>query len=327
MAYDGPPELTWARAFTTWDLDVVTLLAGAGLVVAYAVAARRSGGWPMGRRIAFYAGAGLLVLTGVVEPWGVLLGSRLGLRHAAGDPADGRTRAAGPGPAHRARISGGSRADRRGAASSLGAAGDVPAGRDGTGDRGAVPRVVHGLVRRLAGAPWLLGLTHLLLVVVGFAFFGPLLEGDESRRRLPWVAAAAVVFVETVLDSIPGIVVWLRGSVLAPAYWSALGRPWGRAPLADQRLGGLMFWGIGEVVGLPILLATVVAWMRADAREAARIDAELDAQRSLDDVAVGAQTERRRLKRPTVRSQPSSDASGACTSGRSLLKNACCVPG
>jgi hypothetical protein len=39
-----------------------------------------------------------------------------------------------------------------------------------------------------------------------------------------------------------------------------------------------MFWGIGEVVGLPILLATIVGWMRADAREAARIDAELDAQ-------------------------------------------------
>jgi putative membrane protein len=38
-----------------------------------------------------------------------------------------------------------------------------------------------------------------------------------------------------------------------------------------------MLWAIGEVVGLPLLLLVVIQWMRADAREAARIDAELDA--------------------------------------------------
>ena len=40
-----------------------------------------------------------------------------------------------------------------------------------------------------------------------------------------------------------------------------------------------MLWAIGEVVGLPLLLLVVVQWMRADAREAARIDAELDRAR------------------------------------------------
>jgi cytochrome c oxidase assembly factor CtaG len=124
---------------------------------------------------------------------------------------------------------------------------------------------------------WALALAHLALVLVGFAFFWPLLTPDADRR-LPWAAAAAVVFVESVLDAVPGIVLWLRSSLLAPEYWLAVHRPWGRPPLADQQLGGLVYWGIGEMVGLPILLVTVVAWMRADARDAARIDAELDAQ-------------------------------------------------
>ena len=64
--------------------------------------------------------------------------------------------------------------------------------------------------------------------------------------------------------------------------WLTLNRPWGRSPLADQQLGGLVYWGIGEIVGLPILLVTVVGWMRADAMDAARIDAELDAQEAAE---------------------------------------------
>jgi putative copper resistance protein D len=112
-------------------------------------------------------------------------------------------------------------------------------------------------------------------------FFWPVLDADDERR-LPWPAATAVVFVETVLDSVPGIVVWLRGTLLAPDYWSALARPWGRTPLSDQKFGGLVFWGIGEVVGLPILIVTVARWVRADAREAARIDAALDAEEATE---------------------------------------------
>jgi cytochrome c oxidase assembly factor CtaG len=278
MAYDGPPELTWARAFTTWHLDAVTLLAGAGLVVSYALASRHAGTWPMGRRIAFYAGAGLLILTGssslgaysavlasVYAAQLAILLTAVPVLLALGQPIELASRVA---PARTAALL------------------RFPVVRlvmfppVGMALVIGLPFLVWftGWYAASLEHSWLLGLTHVLLVLVGFAFFGPLLEGDEGRRRLPWVAAAAVVFVETVLDSVPGIVVWLRGTLLAPAYWAALGRPWGRTPLADQKLSGLMFWGIGEVVGLPILLATIVAWMRADACEAARIDAELDAQ-------------------------------------------------
>jgi putative copper resistance protein D len=71
-------------------------------------------------------------------------------------------------------------------------------------------------------------------------------------------------------------VLWLGTGLLAADYYRAIGRPWGRSLLSDQRFGGVMLWAIGEVVGLPLLLLVVVQWMRADAREAARIDAELD---------------------------------------------------
>ena len=38
----------------------------------------------------------------------------------------------------------------------------------------------------------------------------------------------------------------------------------------------MVLWGIGELVGLPLLMLVVVQWVRTDAAEAARIDAELD---------------------------------------------------
>ena len=125
---------------------------------------------------------------------------------------------------------------------------------------------------------WVYWLLHVAFVVVGLAFFWPVLAVDADPR-LPYAALAAVVFVETLVDSVPGIVRWLSNDLIAPTYYLSIGRPWGRTPLDDQKFGGVMLWAIGEVVGLPLLLLVVVQWMRADAREAARIDAVLDRAR------------------------------------------------
>ncbi|HTY72437.1 MAG TPA: cytochrome c oxidase assembly protein [Actinomycetes bacterium] len=282
-AYSGPPALTWGRAFSTWHLDVVALILAVLLAAAYVAGVRavRAGGhgrWPTGRSVLFGFGVALLVLTccsslgayASVLAWVyaaqmALLLSAVPVLLALGQPVE---LAAEVSPRRTAAVL------------------RFPLVRLLTFPPVAMALVVGvpflvwftGWYAASLENAWVRGLTHVVLVVVGFAFFWSLLEVEDSRRRLPWAAAAAIVFVETVLDAVPGIVVWLRSSVLAPGYWGTLARPWGRTPLADQRLGGLVFWGIGEVVGLPILLATVVGWMRADAAEARRIDAELDAQ-------------------------------------------------
>ena len=53
---------------------------------------------------------------------------------------------------------------------------------------------------------------------------------------------------------------------------------WAPAALDDQHTAGGILWAMAEVLDLPFLVLAATRWMRADAVEARRIDAELDAE-------------------------------------------------
>jgi putative membrane protein len=118
-------------------------------------------------------------------------------------------------------------------------------------------------------------LVHLVVLAVGFAFYWTVLSLDRPPR-VHYFALTVIVMVETLFDAVPGIALWLGTNLIAPGYYEQVGRPWGRSLLADQQFGGIVLWGIGELVGLPLLLLVVIQWMRSDAADAARIDRELD---------------------------------------------------
>jgi len=121
-------------------------------------------------------------------------------------------------------------------------------------------------------------LTHLVLLGVGFAYFWPLAGVDPVAWRMPAAVLAVIVLAETLFDAIPGLVIWLSTRLLAPAYYLGLHRDWGRSPLADQKLGGALLWGVGESVGLPFMAIVIAHWLRQDAAEAAAVDAAEDAR-------------------------------------------------
>jgi hypothetical protein len=64
-----------------------------------------------------------------------------------------------------------------------------------------------------------------------------------------------------------------------------------------------VLWILGDLVGLPFLAAQLIHMMREDESDAARIDAELDAQR--------AQREAPRLPADSQQAQPSAPAASA----------------
>jgi len=98
-----------------------------------------------------------------------------------------------------------------------------------------------------------------------------------------WITAAEVVG-----DAFFGIAVIADQTILAAAHYHAVGYPYGPSPATSQVLGGGIIWILGDFVGLPFLAVQLIQMMRADKREAAEIDAELDARDAAREAARAA---------------------------------------
>jgi cytochrome c oxidase assembly factor CtaG len=283
--YDGPPELTLARTLTEWTLDPWMLALVVILGGAYLAGARRvRPAWPVSRRIWFLGfGLGFLVIAtmswvGVYQPvlfWvravqTVLLVLVVPLFLALGRPI---TLAVTVFPRAGARI-------------------------------GAV---IHSRVARiltfpaitplaLVGVPFVMyftswytavftsttvrELTYLALMATGFAFFWTLLRVDPVPKAYSYAVSMWITGAEVIGDAFFGIAVIASQNLIGGAYYQALGRPWGPSLATDQVIGGGALWILGDLVGLPFLAAQLMQLMREDEADAARIDAELDAQQA-----------------------------------------------
>jgi cytochrome c oxidase assembly factor CtaG len=121
--------------------------------------------------------------------------------------------------------------------------------------------------------PWLREATYALLVGSGLLFVLPLLADDLAPAWCTPAVRVLIGFGDGLLDAVPGVVVMASPAVLgAPvaAYLAAADPVW------QQHLGGGVMFGLAELVGLPLLAATVAAWVRSDRTEAALVDAQLD---------------------------------------------------
>jgi cytochrome c oxidase assembly factor CtaG len=112
----------------------------------------------------------------------------------------------------------------------------------------------------------------------GFVFFWTLLRVDPVPKAYPYLVSLWVTAAEVVGDAVLGLAVIADNSLIAGAYYHALGRPGGPSLRTDQVLGGGVLWILGDIVGLPFLAAQLIQMIREDEKEATVIDAELDAR-------------------------------------------------
>jgi cytochrome c oxidase assembly factor CtaG len=284
-AYTGPPELTVARAVTSWTLDVPVLLAvlaAAGCYLAGVRRVRRGGQrWPAAWVVAFLAGGtGALVIAtmsflGVyqrvlfwpravqnvllllVAPLFLALGRPLSLLIAAAPRLGSRAEAAVH--SRPARIL------------------TFP----------AITAFVLVIVPFLLYfTPWyeaglrndaVRELTYFALLAPGVVFFWTLLRVDPVPKAYPYLVSLWVTGAEVVGDAVLGLAIIADEHLIAGSYYQALGRPWGPSLRTDQVIGGGALWILGDLVGLPFLAAMLIQMIREDEQEAAQIDAELDA--------------------------------------------------
>ena len=284
--YHGPPELTLARAFTSWTLDLPVLVVALLAAGCYLAAVRRlrlaGQPWPVSRFFAAGLGLGLLVIAtmswlGVYQDilfWAravqtIVLLLLVPLFLALGRPLTLAV-AALPAPlGRRTEAAIRSRAARILTFPLITAVALI-----------ATPFLLYftGWYAAAFHSDLVREVTYLALIAPGFLFFWTLLRVDPVPKEYPYLASLWITGAEVVFDAFLGIAVIADQHLIAGPYYHALARPWGPNLRTDQVLGGGALWILGDLVGLPFLAAMLIQMIREDEAEAAVIDAELDAR-------------------------------------------------
>ncbi|MFI7680378.1 cytochrome c oxidase assembly protein [Actinophytocola sp. NPDC049390] len=131
---------------------------------------------------------------------------------------------------------------------------------------------------------------HLLMnahfLLVGYAFYWPVIGIDPSPRRLPHIARLGMVFASLPFHAFFGVILMGMNTVIGEEFYQRLALRWNFDLLSDQRLGGGIAWAAGELPLLIVLVALLVQWARADDREARRQDRRADAEGDESDLAA-----------------------------------------
>jgi cytochrome c oxidase assembly factor CtaG len=289
--YHGPPELTVTRALTEWTLDpwmlaLIVLLGGA-----YLAGVHRAPEWSVARPI-WFCGLGLgflviatmswvgvyqsvlmypravqTVLLVLVVPLFLALGRPLTLLSTVFPRAGARLAAVIR--SHPARIL------------------TFPAIT--TFALVAVPFVMYftSWYTAVFHSTTVRELTYLVLMVPGFVFFWTLLRVDPVPKQYPYAVSMWITGAAVIGDAFFGVAVIADQNLIGASYFHALARPWGPTLATDQVIAGGVLWILGDLVGLPFLAAQLIHMMREDESDAARIDAELDAQQAQLDAGRG----------------------------------------
>jgi len=125
--------------------------------------------------------------------------------------------------------------------------------------------------------------THFLLA--GYLFAWVLVGIDPGPRRWPPSLRLVVLFVTVSFHAFFGVALTTGTTLLAPTFFQSLSLPWAVDLLADQRAGGAVAWGVGELPTLVLALLVTLAWVRSDGAETKRLDRQADRD---DDAVLNA---------------------------------------
>jgi putative membrane protein len=142
---------------------------------------------------------------------------------------------------------------------------------------------------------WFDWLLQVALLAVGALMVLPLVGLDEEATSLAVGLSLAIGTFELVLDALPGVILRLHNGLVTGWFDYRDVHSWTPDALRDQRVAGAVLWCIAEIIDLPFLVLVYRRWLRADARDAAQVDAVLEAERAA------------RQALPETRDEPDSD--------------------
>lgn len=285
-----PPELTLARYFTTWDIDLIWLLIAAFGIFFYLAGVirlhRRGDRWPLHRTVLwvtglivlFYLTSGgiaahqdylfsvhMLVHMGLamVVPLLLVPGAPVTLAMRAIEKRDD-----------------GSRGGREWILLAVHSkfAGVI-----------ANPVVAAGL---FAGSLWVFYYSPLLrwamtdhighewmiahFVLTGYLFVQSLIGVDPVPFRLSYPLRLLLLLATMAAHAFFGLAIMSNVGLFLADWFGAMGRTWGSPPMVDQQIGGGIAWSLGELPTIALAIIVAIQWSRSDAREQKRADRNAD---------------------------------------------------
>ncbi|MFF3516315.1 cytochrome c oxidase assembly protein [Streptomyces sp. NPDC002573] len=124
---------------------------------------------------------------------------------------------------------------------------------------------------------WLHELMYLHLLAAGCLFVVPVLTHEQTLPA--WCThpvRAALVFLDGIVDAVPGVVVMTHGTLIAGAWYLHHAPSWAPDVHRDQQIGGGAMLSIAELVALPFMLAILAQWARAERVQTVALDRRLD---------------------------------------------------
>lgn len=140
---------------------------------------------------------------------------------------------------------------------------------------------------------------HLMTVhflLAGYLFAQVLIGDDPGIKRPAYPMRIVLLFATMAFHAFFGVSLMSSDSVIASTYFSSLG--WGIDLLEDQRYGGGVAWGIGEVPTLVLALIVAMRWSQSDAAIAKRNDRKAERDGDADLKAYNDMLAQRRNQNP-----------------------------
>jgi len=111
---------------------------------------------------------------------------------------------------------------------------------------------------------------HFLLS--GVLLFFVIIGVDPSPQKSPFIFRVVILFVAISIHAFFSVALMSSSQLVDGGYFAEIARPWWPDFLADQRMGASIGWAMGEIPILLALIATFIQWVRADERDAVRIE-------------------------------------------------------
>ena len=307
LGFPYPPDVTPLRMFTEWHIDWMwagLALVGAGWYVWAALRVRRRGdSWPLGRIVSWVAGCAALIYatSGGPAVYGQVHFSTHMLQHMTLMMVVPPLLVLG-GPV-------------------LLALRTLPARNDGgRGIREWMLILVHSRYLRVLSTPAVAAVLfagslvvfyytgwfewamfahqgHIFMTVhflaTGYLFFWVLIGIDPGPNRPTHLMRLLVLLATLAFHAFFGLTIMANSTVLAEAWWTALGGATTAQLLADQGVGGGIAWSAGEIPTVLIALVVVAQWVKSDEKSAKRYDRR--AERDGDAELVAYNSRLRRL--------------------------------